>query len=349
MNDPGAQAAAQAGQFGMQGAQIAADQRGAVGSMAMQAGQQIGQQLGQMQEFSRQMQVQEAQSAGQLQMWQSERQLNYEKLRQMQALDVAENSRLQTEHLRQQVESATLQNQSAQFEFDQKKKLVSGMSDQEQKISRYMSILHGVNLETMVEMGIGVNKEGRLTTDLTDDEKQAMLERIEQFGRSKMRPLADTQARDMGAQTNAIREQAALLRDQLKGIQDKVDQKDPAALQEAEQIRAQQKDLSRRMSGMLPGGSQQQQTQVGDPNFGPTLEQNHPLLKEHLETALQRAGVKDIPAAKGRFWNMVQNEAHLLQGNGWSAGDAMERALTATLADVRNGIADTMGYIRGKK
>lgn len=348
MNNPSYQGALQGGQAEVQGAQFAAEQRGQAGAQAQQAGQQIGQQLQQAQQFNRQMELQSAESAGHLQMWQSEQQLNMEKLRHMQALDLSEQTRLQVEGLRQQVQGATLHNQSVQFELDQKQKLMAGMTEQEQKLSRYLSLLHGVNPETLYEMGVGMDKQGRLTTELTDEDKQGMLKRIEEFGQSKMRPLADQTSRDMGAHTNAIREEAALLRDRLKSIQEGIDQKDPAALDEQKQIKQRQLELEETMRSYRTGG-QAQHSQGTAADFGPTLEKSHPQLKEHLETALQRAGVKDIEGAKGRFWQMVQNEARLLQQEGIEPGDAMERALTSTLADVRNGIANTMGYIRGKK
>lgn len=331
------------GNWGLQASMFAASQRAEVGDMAQRFGQQVGAQIQQGQQFQQELQLRSVEAGARVQEWQSERQLNMEKLRHMQALDVTEQARIQTETLRAQQKHLELANQAAEFDMSEKRKAAAYTDPQEEALARHHAVFERMAPMLLASGNVldpGTNKWRPAKDKAEWEEAVGKYSTVQEAMR---RPLSDQSARMMGAETHNIEAEYKMLKEEETGL---MDQSGPEIDARKEQIKKRKGELSQEMTGVRKGRGQPAQEQQA--SLGEQIEKQHPEVREHLDKALQRAGVKDMGSAKSRFWAMVENGARHLQAQGYKGGDAIGTALLATLSDVQNGLKETMTYLRGQ-
>lgn len=334
----------QAGNWGLQASMFAASQRAEVGDMAQRFGQQVGAQAQQAGQFAQEMQLREMEASGRMQEWQTERQLAMEKLRHLQAIDVTEQARLQTEALREQNHSMQLGNQAMEFDLKQKQKMAEYSDPQEEALARHHAVFERMAPSMLAAKNILDPQTKKWRPAADDKEWEEAVGRYSTVQEAGRRPLADQSARRMGAETHSIEAEAKMLREEMAGLEEGNAEHDGRRTE----IKQRLGELTNEMTSVRRGGKGGQQQQQQPAAFGPSIEKSHPQLREHMEKALTRAGVKDVAGAKTRFWAMVENAARHLQASGSQPGDAIEQALLATLSDLQNGLKETMTYLRGQ-
>lgn len=303
--------------------------------------------------FIQDLAIKQAESGAKIQAWEMERQVNLRKLQEMQMVDVTEQSRLQTELLRSQVDAT-------KFDLQRKQQAASAMSPEEERWlgqeAAYQKTF-GSEMDMARSGIIRDPKTGRRRVGTEQEVDTALSRQMEieaALGLAK-RPLASHLGRDLGALTNSYKAELEQLDMELKDL----NPKDEAQAARIAQIKQRKEAILQEMrgsrSGVSGGGAPQQQQSVPE-LYQSTMQMLHregqqmgatPL--QTMRAALEKAGITDAVKANDRFREIVEHtfRAYMhYHGPDTPPQEAMRVAILNAIADIEEGRPEVMEWMK---